>query len=363
MSDFKVEFKLKQHTPIIHFQSEQAGATLRATELKPKLDRFLHRTFPEEKIKQWRIESDKGALDYKVAIQQCGEDVQHLRYKTYINPKKAKSHERAGSYFGNSDALICKACIFKVTFQSFNTELISAIKENFESFLVVTNFGSRQNKGFGSFLPEDMTPERFESLLLAQKGFFFKKGHIQEPLRSINDDYQLLKSGKNKPYSKSLLFQFMCDDKIKWEKRMIKEKMKQELPEVFDELKWEHPPRRCDRETDAYRFYYIRGLLGIAGQVEFIKKKPTNFKDKIKVRITPQNSDISRYRSPVTFKVFGHTVYVFTEEQLSIGGERFTFSIDKKRLGEPLEVPYDFDLEAFLDFGLGGNLSYEKVNA
>lgn len=33
--------KLKQHTPIIHFQWEQKGATLRATELKPKLDLFL----------------------------------------------------------------------------------------------------------------------------------------------------------------------------------------------------------------------------------------------------------------------------------------------------------------------------------
>ena len=41
MSRFKVEFTLKQHTPIIHFQSNQTGATLRATELKPKFDRFL----------------------------------------------------------------------------------------------------------------------------------------------------------------------------------------------------------------------------------------------------------------------------------------------------------------------------------
>ncbi|HEC99336.1 MAG TPA: hypothetical protein ENN18_03005 [Proteobacteria bacterium] len=33
--------KLKQHTPIIHFQHDQKGATLRATELKPKLDRYI----------------------------------------------------------------------------------------------------------------------------------------------------------------------------------------------------------------------------------------------------------------------------------------------------------------------------------
>jgi len=35
---YKLEFTLKQHTPIIHFQHDQDGATLRATEVKPKLD-------------------------------------------------------------------------------------------------------------------------------------------------------------------------------------------------------------------------------------------------------------------------------------------------------------------------------------
>jgi len=50
MSSFKVEFTLKQHTPLIHFQSDQSGATLRATELKPKLDRFLiEKVFNNEK--------------------------------------------------------------------------------------------------------------------------------------------------------------------------------------------------------------------------------------------------------------------------------------------------------------------------
>lgn len=40
---YKIEFKLKQHTPLIHFQHDQHGATLRASELKPKLDKFLIR--------------------------------------------------------------------------------------------------------------------------------------------------------------------------------------------------------------------------------------------------------------------------------------------------------------------------------
>lgn len=35
---YRLEFTLKQHTPIIHFQHDQYGATLRASEVKPKLD-------------------------------------------------------------------------------------------------------------------------------------------------------------------------------------------------------------------------------------------------------------------------------------------------------------------------------------
>ncbi len=38
---FEITITLKQHTPLIHFQHEQAGAILRATELKPKLDKFI----------------------------------------------------------------------------------------------------------------------------------------------------------------------------------------------------------------------------------------------------------------------------------------------------------------------------------
>ena len=46
---YKLEFTLKQHTPLIHFQHDQAGATLRATEVKPKLDKFLRETLMQIK--------------------------------------------------------------------------------------------------------------------------------------------------------------------------------------------------------------------------------------------------------------------------------------------------------------------------
>lgn len=41
MSEHQHSFILRQHTPMIHFQHKQAGATLRPSELKSKLDRFI----------------------------------------------------------------------------------------------------------------------------------------------------------------------------------------------------------------------------------------------------------------------------------------------------------------------------------
>lgn len=80
---YKLEVKLKQHTPLIHFQWEQEGATLRASEVKPKLDRFVLEKLGKEaggskedcykrgldiaKNKGWLIGESK-ALDYKMKI-------------------------------------------------------------------------------------------------------------------------------------------------------------------------------------------------------------------------------------------------------------------------------------------------------
>ena len=41
MNIYKINIELKQITPMLHFQGNETEATLRATELKPKLDRFI----------------------------------------------------------------------------------------------------------------------------------------------------------------------------------------------------------------------------------------------------------------------------------------------------------------------------------
>ena len=48
----KLEYNLKQQTPMIHFQAKdgncEEGLTLRASEVKPKLDRFIRQCYKKE---------------------------------------------------------------------------------------------------------------------------------------------------------------------------------------------------------------------------------------------------------------------------------------------------------------------------
>ena len=120
----KLEFELKQHTPIIHFQARDIGATLRASEVKPKLDRFilteigkkhaqdptLSKTDPYERgIEYFKKEDDKarkrhektnerlelylipgqeGALNYKLSFRLEKNDQPEYSLCLVQNPQK-----------------------------------------------------------------------------------------------------------------------------------------------------------------------------------------------------------------------------------------------------------------------------------
>ena len=97
--------KLKQHTPLIHFQHDQEGATLRASEVKPKLDKFILKRLglgnyqagiDAAKDRGWLIgRGDHPALDYKMGIK--GHEIDNLN----INERQEykKKHEQKGKPF------------------------------------------------------------------------------------------------------------------------------------------------------------------------------------------------------------------------------------------------------------------------
>ena len=60
---------LKQHTPLLHFQPNEPGATLRASEVKPKLDKYI--------LSKMEVE-ERRALDYKLSIYTEGNIKEYL---------------------------------------------------------------------------------------------------------------------------------------------------------------------------------------------------------------------------------------------------------------------------------------------
>ncbi len=214
--DFELKYNLIQQTPLIHFQHDQVGATLRATEVKPKLDKFIIAKLEKEfgqlvdengKIKhhkEWFID-DTAALNYKMRIETVGEPTRSemIDFEIELNHKKSllrkkkeelrrqysdevdseckrlqrevKEIERKrnaqinGMYFGNMvsnkgndydeavrDAY--KETVFygekqiKLIIICFIKELREEIEKYVEEFFFVHNFGTRQSKGFGGFV-------------------------------------------------------------------------------------------------------------------------------------------------------------------------------------------------------------------
>jgi hypothetical protein len=193
---FKLCFTLRQHTPIIHFQHEQEGATLRASEVKPKLDRFIIEKCKTQKIeyKKWlKVKEDKESLDYKLRINAVIDETfkfliasrfsenhknvlnnhnipfiapspyfaQESDYKNLIKKQKKDRTTKLNVPDTRKESVkenISKYGIindlnheFEAVFTSYHFDLIDKMADWFPEFLAVENFGTRQSKGFGCF--------------------------------------------------------------------------------------------------------------------------------------------------------------------------------------------------------------------
>lgn len=207
---YKLEFTLKQHTPLIHFQHHQYGATLRASEVKPKLDRFLIEKITNKKgakateyfklktsrkIKQENVWIDNPefndewlqllignsnkhlAFDYKISLS----DNNRIPLKFYFtsNPSSRRNDDsyintvrnefnaqyiNKTQYFANNSNLkpnrVENSGEVKLGLYSGNIEgrvittnnvLYQVINDIIFDFFLSQNFGSRQSKGFGCF--------------------------------------------------------------------------------------------------------------------------------------------------------------------------------------------------------------------
>ena len=158
---------LKQHTPLIHFQHDQEGATLRASEVKPRLDKYILgklgkencNSFSADNLKSLPIQQqyyEIGRLTAKQNGWLVGKgDQPALNYKMRIKTEGKKYEHKIRII--NADKYAVYYNKISITLLFKDSLLSELLKKNIANFFIEFNFGFRQSKGYGSFtvLPDE----------------------------------------------------------------------------------------------------------------------------------------------------------------------------------------------------------------
>jgi len=413
----KLEITLKQHTPLIHFQHNQEGATLRASEVKPKLDRFiltrLGENPTEEQINAGEIQYKKdhqhdqifipfrdltdyekgkfiakglgwligkgehGAIDYKLKFVISNEPI-ILDIKAYSEKGKERPYPL---YFGNIKKdpnnpdeyrkFSFLTDSFKAIFLCANETIKKEIKKNIAIFFLRYNFGTRQSKGFGSFYlditekdkPYYVTPYykygfSYVTKIKNPKNYRNSRDYIEDLNQSFLELYDMIELFY-KSIRSGLQYPFYMKPMI------FKYAKSKGLQWDKRSIKEEYYPKDLSNQIIKHKS---------PDNLTFTQTEPEKylFKDLFGLsvleewekpyqkKISKSNDHIDRFPSPIVFKPlrFGNRflVNLFIEQMPEkFFGKKFT--IKSNGIGNLSLKPYpDFDIEEFIIFALKTNL-------
>lgn len=346
----KLTITLKQHTPLLHFQPMQEGATLRASEVKPKLDKFLltklgngnyDQGIEIAKQKGWLLMNGKNdckALNYKMRIAAKGEEEVFLNVdankkglpETELFPNVLSnmggkdSEEELANLVMSDEIKVTIIVTQKQGEESLYDYLKDEEKELLPAFFANHNFGQRKTKGFGSFSvtkieSEDGCSKDYHAIyyhfpvgtpwLKIPKG----KGdefNIQLRLFKALDYYwKCLKSGVNytkrkikddcdveilfpERYVKAYLYKYLNSHNLTWEKQRIKE--------TFN-LGTQYPEREHERNDNTA--IYGRALLGLQEHFEYRVPQGVIAKDRRGNEIKDRKGNVKEEIKTTTVKI------------------------------------------------------------
>jgi hypothetical protein len=349
---YTLEFTLKQHSPIIHFQYFLSDATLRSTELKSALDKFiigerlkcwscdqterLKMVIADEKFNKWlkhSVKPSNPSFDYDIELIVLAPSI-----KKILQVSELKNY----GFFGNQPnedsfkdeekfkKAVIETGLIKLTIKSPYIELLGEIDKIIAKFFLLKNFGTRQSKGFGCFYPIEK-----HEYLQTQKNlpYYFdynrdnieykKIVHEQKTLKHyelfevIKLFYNTLRSGINIPnhnqtdsvfYFKSLMWAYAKSKNEHWDKKAIKNEYKLGS-DAGEDTKWKgkstayksdpnnFPLGYKDSKSKKDERHIWRDILGLsslenAGGWKLSKDHNGN------------EHKITRFKSPIIFKPF-----------------------------------------------------------
>lgn len=346
MNDWQKEYKLVQHTPLIHFQHSEPHACLRATEVKPKLDRFLIEQlekddrFGDGRWKKWFVgDGSQQSFDYMMRITPNSEQVDSTQSieraiaRAEHRPPNASLHEIHKNYFGNmasgnniqdtiretfKESLFYKDGL-TLTIRCFIPELLTFIDEHIRGFFMMHNFGTRQRKGFGSFTVDISTkpnePKGFDLV-----GKYCPNAYYCKLDNDVNADALLdavwvisafLRSGFNRGegnYVRGFVFRYFQREKnpLANDKAFVKQQV---LRNVYNEAtRGEH----LHPYGNNVRYRYVRGLLGTNENSRFCRAP--NAHTPVYDIYTHSAEGIERFPSPLLFKPIGKFVFILPQK-------------------------------------------------
>jgi hypothetical protein len=333
---------------MIHFQHDQEGATLRATDFKPKFDKYIRK---KENLK------DDELLRYQ------------LKIRALDAPDICEPNKKDGLFFGNLGGSAqkkkeLKNNLIELKFNTyFNHSIAKKITNSFHEFLACENFGSRSNKGYGSFFDASKRREDFESFLkstVAPSSVYFWEYHFNcecqfnDIFFSIKTFYMLLKSGINYPsfrrnpgtYYKSLLFLYMKNKGITWDKKAVKSHFL---------------PRERSHKFETTTKQFVRGLFGVSEIQSWRSYRKT-------LKVSSTDKTIDRVPSPVMFKVFvddrnkAYVYFYIKPLESEIFGKKFTFEMNIHKPPLKLTTPSQFDGEDYIAWVVNEINTQLKIN-
>jgi len=398
----KATINLRQQTPMWHFQADTAGCVLRATEVKPKLDKFLR---TQEKLdKSWFVKGREDALDYKlwfVAPDGCPSELKSQHYPLF---------------FGNMGGGQQKKLIFykeaiEMHLFSLNDALIGCIKRHLFEFFATHSFGTRQDKGFGFFFPveiDGIKKEDFDQAFGAHYQFEFNwesyddkfqnsrngppysswEHKFVEMFMAIHYFHKLIRSGINERgrYYKSLMYHYARKKGLQWDKPTIRHHFQfytktyqsicgQLTPfhedvfhkkngEVKKKTYYSREGMKQEYRTNKKSNLLFRDALGLASEQQWMA-----YKDVISVKA--EDEDFARFKSPILYRPVileeegKCRVYIHWDESslTDLKAQFFTISHhpQKDRLEDPhpqdeissleqMQVYSEFSLKEYFDY-------------
>lgn len=367
MYDWQKEYKLVQHTPLIHFQHSEPHACLRATEVKPKLDRFLIEQlekddrFGDGRWKKWFVgDGSQQSFDYMMRITPNSEQVERTHSieraiaRAEHRPPNANLHEIHKNYFGNmasgnniqdtiretfKESLFYKDGL-TLTIRCFIPELLTLIDEHIRGFFMMHNFGTRQRKGFGSFTVDINTqpnaPKGFDLVGKYCPNAYYCKLNDNVSADALLDAVWVisafLRSGFNRGegnYVRGFVFRYFQREKnpLANDKAFVKQNV---LHNVYNEAtRGEH----LHPYGNNVRYRYVRGLLGTNENSRFCRDpRGGTREDRTVHNIYIHSAEgVERFPSPLLFKPIGKFVFILPQKMPDeIFGSEF-YILEKKQ--------------------------------